>query len=81
MCISMTNETLKRTNYENKSAQYLKDAKKKEAKKDQVLALTLSKAKNEFEYDCLVKMGEANELSQSLGETLTYRAYKSAVKL
>lgn len=76
----MSTDGLRKTNYENKSSKYIKEAKKKEAKRDQILALTLSKAKNEFEYDCLAKMGEANELSQILGESLTYRAYNSAVR-
>jgi hypothetical protein len=63
----------------NKSAMYLKQSKSREEKRDQILALTISKGKNEFEYDCLIKMGEANEMVQALGETLTYRAYRGAV--
>jgi hypothetical protein len=65
----------------NKSAQYLKQAKDREAKKDQLLALTINKGKNEAEYDCLFKMGDANEKLQTLGETMTYRAYRGAVFL
>jgi len=75
----MATDHLRRTNLENKSKQFISEQKKKEAKRDQVLALTLSKAKGEFELDCLAKMGEANELAQSLGETTTYRAYHAAV--
>ncbi len=75
----MATDHLRRTNIENKSKQHISDQKRKEAKRDQVLALTLSKAKGEFELDCLAKMGEANEIAQSLGETTTYRAYHAAV--
>jgi len=74
----MATDHLRRTNLENKSKQFISDQKRKEAKRDQVLALTLSKAKGEFELDCLAKMGEANEIAQSLGETTTYRAYHAA---
>jgi hypothetical protein len=65
----------------NKSAMYLKQSKAREEKKDQILALTISKGKNEFEYDCLIKMGEANEMAQALGETITYRTYRGAVTI
>lgn len=64
----------------NKSALYLKQSKAREEKRDQILALTISKGKNEYEYDCLIKMGEANEMIQALGETITYRAYRGAVR-
>lgn len=30
---------------------------------DRLLQLTISKGKNEYEYEMLIKMGEANELS------------------
>ncbi len=63
----------------NKSALYLKQSKARDEKRDQILALTISKGKNEYEYDCLIKMGEANEMIQALGETITYRAYRGAV--
>jgi len=62
----------------NKSSLYLKKAKQKESKIDEILQLTINKGKNEFEYECLTKMGEANEVAQALGENFTYRAYKSA---
>jgi len=45
---------------------------------DQVLELTRTKGKNEFEYECLQKMGEANEMAKTLNTNITYRAYKSA---
>lgn len=45
---------------------------------DRLLQLTISKGKNEYEYEMLIKMGEANELSQLLESKITYRAYKSA---
>ena len=57
--------------------------------------MTINKAKNEYEYEMLIKMGEANEFCEALKKESeenpmskflndpscyrTYRAYKSAV--
>jgi hypothetical protein len=62
----------------NKSNYYLKKAKEKETKVDEILAITVNRGKNEYEYECLIKMGESNEMSQIIGENFTYRAYKKA---
>mmetsp|Transcript_12234 Transcript_12234/g.10537 ORF Transcript_12234/g.10537 Transcript_12234/m.10537 type:complete len:103 (-) Transcript_12234:236-544(-) len=39
---------------------------------------TIDKAKQETDYEFLMKMGEANEIVQALGRATTYRAYKGA---
>jgi len=70
----MTHQTLTA----NRSAAYLKQNKERENKKEQMLALTINKGKNEAEYDCLIKMGDANEKIQILQEPITYRAYRGA---
>ena len=36
----------------------------------------MEKCRKEFEYDCLHKMGEANEIAQSLALATTYHAFK-----
>jgi hypothetical protein len=46
---------------QNKSSHYLKVFKKKEKEKEKLLQLTINRGKNEQEYECLIKMGEANE--------------------
>ncbi|CAD8193238.1 unnamed protein product [Paramecium pentaurelia] len=63
---------------QNLSKYYLQKAKEREKEMDRLLQLTISKGKNEYEYEMLIKMGEANELSQLLESKITYRAYKSA---
>ncbi|EGR29571.1 hypothetical protein IMG5_153430 [Ichthyophthirius multifiliis] len=62
----------------NKSKYYLLKQKEREKEIDRLLKLTISKGRNEFEYEMLIKMGEANELSQQLNSKITYRAYRSA---
>jgi len=39
------------------------------------------KGKNEYEYECLIKMGDINEISQRVQPKITYRAFKGAVNL
>lgn len=63
----------------NNSAFYLKKTKEKEQEAERLLQLTISRGKNEYEYECLIKMGKANDLSQAMQSKITYRAYKSAV--
>ncbi|KAL4477644.1 hypothetical protein ABPG74_002794 [Tetrahymena malaccensis] len=62
----------------NKSKYYLQKHKEREKEIDRLLKLTISKGRNEYEYEMLIKMGEANELSQQLNSKVTYRAYRSA---
>ncbi len=64
----------------NKSKYYLQKQKEREREIDRLLELTINKGKNEYEYEMLIKMGEANELSQLLTSKITYRAYKGAVR-
>lgn len=47
----------------NKSKYYLQKHKEREKEIDRLLKLTISKGRNEYEYEMLIKMGEANELS------------------
>ena len=64
---------------QNKSTYYLSKHKEREREIDRLLELTINKGKNEYEYEMLIKMGDANELSQHLSSKVTYRAYKGAV--
>lgn len=48
---------------QNKSKHYLQKHKEREKEIDRLLKLTISKGRNEYEYEMLIKMGEANELS------------------
>ena len=52
--------------------------KEREREIERLLELTINKGKNEYEYEMLIKMGDANELSQNLNSKITYRAYKGA---
>jgi len=74
-----TTETdgFQRSNYENKSALYLQESKKREAQNEKLLKMTLDKAQSELELDCMEKMSEANEYVQSLGQPITYKPYTS----
>ncbi|CAD8127381.1 unnamed protein product [Paramecium sonneborni] len=63
---------------QNRSKHYLQLAKQKQQEEDRLLQLTINQGKNEYEYEILIKMGEANELSQELESNITYRAYKTA---
>ncbi|CAK91019.1 unnamed protein product (macronuclear) [Paramecium tetraurelia] len=63
---------------QNRSKHYLQLAKQKQQEEDRLLQLTINQGKNEYEYEMLIKMGEANELSQELESKITYRAYKTA---
>lgn len=42
---------------------YLNKHKEREREIDRLLELTINKGKNEHEYEMLIKMGDANELS------------------
>lgn len=50
-------------NLKNKSSHYIRRAKEKEKEKEKLLQIAIDKGKQEFQYKCLIKMGEANELS------------------
>eukprot|EP00744_Colponema_vietnamica_P002930 GILI01004548.1.p1 GENE.GILI01004548.1~~GILI01004548.1.p1 ORF type:complete len:391 (+),score=99.60 GILI01004548.1:76-1248(+) len=60
----------------NKSLEYLKKARLKKKAEEQALLIAVDKGRREFEYDCLHKMGEANEMSAILGLGISYRANK-----
>ncbi len=47
----------------NRSRNYLKKFKAKQLEKDKLLQIAIDKGNQEFQYECLIKMGEANELS------------------
>ncbi|OMJ78463.1 hypothetical protein SteCoe_21701 [Stentor coeruleus] len=55
---------------------YLTESKAKIENADKEIALTVDRCKKEFEYECLHKMGEANEIAQALEMPTTYRAVK-----
>ncbi|CAG9325894.1 unnamed protein product [Blepharisma stoltei] len=55
---------------------YLQETKSKQKEAEKELALTVDKCKREFEYESLHKMGEANEIAQSMGLPTIYRAIK-----
>lgn len=55
---------------------YLKESRAKIENADKEIALTVDRCKKEFEYECLHKMGEANEIAQILEMPTTYRAIK-----
>ena len=49
--------------HKNKSKYYIKKHKAKQKEKDKLLQIAIDKGNQEFQYECLIKMGEANELS------------------
>lgn len=55
---------------------YLMESRAKIANADKEIALTVDRCKKEFEYECLHKMGEANEIAQAYEMPSTYRAVK-----
>ena len=55
---------------------YLKESKAKIENADREIELTVDRCKKEFEYECLHKMGEANEIAQNLEMPTTFRAVK-----
>lgn len=59
-----------------KRRNYLKETKQRQVDMEKELALTVDKCRREFEYDCLHKMGEANEIAQSMNLPTTFRAIK-----
>jgi hypothetical protein len=50
-------------NLYERNAELRAQTKKKQVKEKKTLALTVDKAKREFEYESLHKMGEANEIA------------------
>lgn len=61
---------------DSRGKQFLMTTKKRQENHEKELALTVDRCRREFEYDCLHKMGEANEIAQVLGLPTTYRAIK-----
>lgn len=61
----------------NKSNEYLRMHRRKQEEKDRRLKMTITRGKNEQEYECLIRMGEANEIMTKMGKDSSYRAYKS----
>ena len=55
---------------------YLLESRAKIENADKEIALTVDRCKKEFEYECLHKMGEANEIAQALELPTTFRAVK-----
>ena len=51
----------------NKSQEYLRMHRKKQEEKERQLRLTITRGKNEQEYECLLRIGEANEMLSALG--------------
>lgn len=67
------------TNYcVNKSKEYLQKQKIKEMEVEKKLSIAINKAKDEYEYELLIKMSEANDLNKEMQSVETYRAYKNA---
>lgn len=62
----------------NKSKEYLRLQKRKEQKMEKLLEGAINKAKDEYEYELLLKMSEANDLNKEMQSVTTYRAYKNA---
>ena len=55
---------------------YLRESRMKEYKEKEDLNSTVDKCKREFEYDCIKKMGEANEILSSLASNTSYRCIR-----
>ena len=62
--------------HERVKKNYLMESKAKIETADKEIALTVDRCKKEFEYECLHKMGEANEIAQALELPTTFRAVK-----
>jgi len=58
---------------------YLQESKKREARQEKLLKMTLDRAQSEAEYDCMEKIAEANDFVQSIGQPIAYKAYYSEV--
>ena len=54
----------------------MQQTRKKEDENERAISLAVDKYRREYEYDCLHKMGEANEIAQQLGSPFTFRALK-----
>jgi hypothetical protein len=61
---------------DTRGKQFLMMTKKRQENHEKELATTVDRCRREFEYDCLHKMGEANEIAQTMGLPTTYRAIK-----
>lgn len=66
---------------DNVSRHYLKIARQKQEELDKALALTIDKGKRESEFDCLHKMGEANDIAKSMGLRMEFSASKDGDEL
>lgn len=55
---------------------YLKESRKKQAKEKVELEMTVDRCRREFEFDCIQKMGEANDIMQELASEITYRGIR-----
>lgn len=61
---------------EVKTKKFLRQTLARQKETERELALTVDKCKKEFEYECLHKMGEANEIAQNEGLQTAFRAIK-----
>ena len=64
------------TEVEAKTKKFLRQTLQRQKEAERDLALTVDKCKKEFEYECLHKMGEANEIAQNEGLQTAFRAIK-----
>ena len=64
------------TDVEVKTKKFLRQTLARQKETERELALTVDKCKKEFEYECLHKMGEANEIAQNEGLQTAFRAIK-----
>eukprot|EP01016_Furgasonia_blochmanni_P054777 TRINITY_DN9069_c0_g1_i3.p1 TRINITY_DN9069_c0_g1~~TRINITY_DN9069_c0_g1_i3.p1 ORF type:complete len:521 (-),score=96.11 TRINITY_DN9069_c0_g1_i3:71-1633(-) len=61
----------------NKSKVYIKKNRAKRNEVEKEIALTLAQTKNEREYDCIIKIGEANEMLVKMHSTLMFKLHKA----
>lgn len=63
----------------DKTAYYLKLAKDKAKKQEEILSININKGKREYEYDFLMKIQEANEMNQVLQDRIVYTSFRASV--
>lgn len=61
----------------NRSKKYIRQKKELDRYLDEKLNDELKDRRLEFQYECIIKMGEANELQQYLGGAIRYNGYKN----
>ena len=63
----------------NRSNYYIKKKKNMDRYLENKLECELNQRKLEFQYECIVKMGEANDLQKFLKGSTRYNGYKNPV--